>query len=347
MNKPVSSLSDELLARYLASTATLPEIERVEAWLDQSPDHIQELKAYRKLWERSRAAGQRPAAVDTDAAWRTMQYRMQASKSQVPPFVSIQPKTPVSETKVKHLPVRRTPMVSYWAAAIAALALVAFGWVYVSQSPESPFVSVSTQANTYEKTLPDGTKVVLNYNSTLSYQAGLPGSVRAVTLNGEAFFDVAPDPTHPFVIDANGTEIKVLGTSFNVKAYDEVVRVEVKTGKVEVGKTEKKVRLLPGEGVEVRADTNFKRIQATPNIASYSTQVFEFTETQLSEVVESLSAGYHVSIRLSNETLSRCRLTARYEKEPLDATLSLVAETMNLNIKREGATYVLEGNGCQ
>ena len=99
--------------------------------------------------------------------------------------------------------------------------------------------------------------------------------------------------------------------------------------------------------MEVRKDTLLLPIQTGANIASYSTQVFEFTETHLDEVVRTLSEGYHVRVELANASLSQCRYTGRYVKEPLDATLSVIAETMNLTVKRVGDTYVLDGNGCQ
>lgn len=346
MDKPTSTISDELLARYLASKSTPTEIERVEAWLEESSEHIQELKDYRVLWERSKEVGKNRAPINTDAAWRSVQSRMHGSAERLTSGNRTVIDQPTA--KIKPLPVRRTAMsTSFWAAAMITLAVVAFGWIYFTKEQPPQLVSVSTQQNTYEKTLPDGSKVYLNYNSTLTYQENLSGNIRLVSLQGEAFFEVSPDPARPFVIDANGTEIKVLGTSFNVKAYDEVVRVDVKTGKVEVAKSEHKVQLLPGEGVEVKADTVFKTIQANINIASYSTQVFEFTEAHLDDVAKAISEGYHVRVRLSDETLAQCRITARYEKEPLDATLSLIAETMTLTVRRDGDTYWLEGNGCQ
>jgi transmembrane sensor len=333
------------LARYLASEATRPEIERVQAWLHESPGHVQELKAYRQLWESSRAterqAHQPGRSFDTDSAWRMMQTKIQAQGT-----------LPTAEkgshsTATRPLPIRRWHVPALWAAAAVALLLIP--WLRSNFSSFDPpqQVAVSTQHNTYEKTLPDGTKVFLNYNSTLTYPEGLAGDTRRVTLRGEAFFEVAPDTAHPFVIDANGTEIRVVGTSFNVKAYDEAVRVDVKTGQVEVRKALKTVALLPGEGVEVQADTVLRMIPVDPNALAYRTQVFDFTATRLDEVAQSLSAGFHADVRLSNARLAPCRLTGRYERESLDATLAVIAETLNLTVSQREGTYWLDGAGCQ
>lgn len=248
---------------------------------------------------------------------------------------------------VRPLPVRRWYVPALWVAAAVALLLIPWLRSYFNSFDPPQQVAVSTQNNTYEKTLPDGSRVFLNYNSTLTYPEGLAGDIRRVSLRGEAFFEVAPDPSHPFIVDANGTEIRVVGTSFNVKAYDEAVRVDVKTGQVEVRKAQKTVALLPGEGVEVQADTVLRMIPIDPNALAYRTQVFDFTATRLDEVAQSLSAGFHADVRLSNARLAPCRLTGRYERESLDATLAVIAETLNLTVSRQEGTYWLNGSGCQ
>lgn len=335
MNNSTPILPDDLLARYLASTATREEIERVQARLDASSEHLDELKGYRKLWERSGMIGSQQAPIDTDAAWEKMRAKMKANET-----------FDATEKEVIPLPVRRRFSPTKWAAAVALLA-VAFGWFYFYKMQKPTLVSVSTRENTREETLPDGTKVFLNYNSTLTFPEGLAGNTRAVSLEGEAFFDVTPNAAHPFVIDANGTEIRVVGTSFNVKAYDEAVRVDVKSGKVEVRKSLKVMELLPGEGVEVKSDTVFRTLSANPNIAAYGTQIFDFDATRLEEVAQSLSQAFHVEVKLADDRLADLRLSARYDRESLDVTLALIAETMNLRVRKQGDSYWLEGAGSR
>ncbi len=336
MNNSTPILSDDLLARYLASTATREEIEQVQAWLDASPEHLDELKGYRKLWARSGMMGSEQPAIDTNAAWEKVRAKMK--ENEVPD---------APEKELVPLPVRRRFSPTMWAAAAIALLAVAFGWFYFYKMQTPPMVSVETQENTLEQVLPDGTKVVLNYNSTLTFPEGLAGNSRVVSLEGEAFFDVAPDAKHPFIIQANGTEIKVVGTSFNVKAYDKAVRVDVKSGKVEVRKAVKVMELLPGEGVEVQSDTAFVALSANPNAAAYGTGVYDFRAVPLSEVVKSLSQGYHAEVQLADDRLAECRLTGRYERESLDATLSIIAESLNLTVNKKGDLFVLDGPGCQ
>ena len=343
MNNSTPILPDDLLARYLASTATREEIERVQAWLLTSPAHLDELQGYRKLWERSGMIGSNQPPIDTDAAWEKMRAKMSGAETATDTGSS----ESTLESTIRPLPVKRRFSASVWAAAAVALLAAAFGWFYFYKGQSPPMVSVTTQENTFEQILPDGTKVLLNYHSTLTFPEGLAGNTRSVSLGGEAFFDVAPDAAHPFVIDANGVEIRVVGTSFNVKAYDEAVRVDVKSGKVEVRKAVKVMELLPGEGVEVQSDTVFRTLAANPNAAAYGTGVFDFQATSLGEVAQSLSRGYHAEVKLADDRLADCRLTARYEGEDLDALLSVIAESLNLQVRKQGDLYVLDGSGCR
>ncbi|SEI72924.1 FecR family protein [Dyadobacter sp. SG02] len=345
MNSSHANISEELLARYLADTASDSERNEVEAWLAESEANARELATYRLIWDHTAAMKKSSMTVDTDAAWTRMKGKMAAGKTAVPAQ-----EVPTREAKTiefrPEVQKRRLP-VTVWAAAMIAILVMAFGWFFLlaDKTPES--LNVATANNTTEQILPDGTKVFLNYNSKLTYPENFEGDLRTVSLQGEAFFDVKPDAAHPFVIQANGTEIRVLGTSFNVKAYNKApVRVDVATGKVRVSKDAHRVELVKGQSAEVLKDS-IRSLQANLNLMGYRTQVYEFNAADLQDVVSSIRDGYHVDVRLSNEKIAQCRLTIRFEKEPVDATLSVIAETLDLSLRKEGKVYWLEGNGCQ
>ena len=344
MNLSHENISEELLARYLAETASEEEIEQVNAWLAQSPANERELATYRLIWDHSAHAAKTSFPVNTDAAWNRMKAKMAKPAPATAPET---PKPAAREIDFTPKTVQRKLPITVWAAAMVALALLAFGWFHFQSTKSGETQRIATTNNTSDSVLPDGTKVFLNYNSSLSYPANFNGDLRTVSLQGEAFFDVKPDAEHPFVINANGTEIRVLGTSFNVKAYKEApVRVDVSTGKVEVSKASQKIQLLKGQGAEVLDDT-IRGLEANRNMLSYHTQVYDFNAADLNEVITSIRDGYHVDVRLSNQQIAQCRLTIRFEKEPLDATLSVIAETLDLNLRKEGKVYWLDGNGCQ
>lgn len=331
-------IPDELLARYFAKTATQNEISEIEQWLQKSPENVKELEVLELIWQKSAS---NHFQVDTDAAWKRVHASM--SVKQAAPTNPLQ-----QETSVRPLPVERKFASSRWIAAAVVVLTVGFGWFLLKrQTSQSQALVVTTAEQTRDVELPDGTKVFLNYHSSISYPASFEGDLRAVTLTGEAFFDVKRDPSHPFVIDANGTAVRVLGTSFNVRAYKkEMVRVDVKTGKVSVSKDHKKIELVKGESVIVR-DDNLTGIHADPNMMGYKTQVFDFAAADLADVIQTLKDGYHADIRLTSTKLEKCRLTISFKKESLDTILSVIAETLNLKLKKEGKVYWLEGNGCE
>lgn len=351
MKSSHANISEELLARYLGDTASESERNEVEAWLAESEANARELATYRLIWDHTASMKKSSSAVDTDAAWNKMKGKMAASaKPAATPREVPAPEVSTWEARTiefrPEVRKRRLP-VTVWAAAMIAMLVTAFGWFFLMKDKAPESLNIATTNNTTEQLLPDGTKVFLNYNSTLTYPKVFNGDLRTVSLQGEAFFDVKRDTERPFVIQANGTEIRVLGTSFNVKAYKEApVRVDVATGKVRVSKDQHRVELVKGQGAEVLKDS-IRSLQANMNLMGYRTQVYEFNAADLVDVVSSIRDGYHVDVRLSNDKIAQCRLTIRFEKEPVDATLSVIAETLDLNLRKEGKVYWLDGNGCQ
>lgn len=342
MKIPHDNISEELLARYFNQTASESERDQVSAWAERSPENTRDLEAFRILWESAGKIGQK-IQFDEDAAWKKVRQKMiPLVEKEVYPNI---PDT-ASEKVVKHLPVKRTKSIVFWAAAVIAAALVTFGWMQLKQESGAEQLSLATGSNVKETYLPDGTKVFLNHNSEITYPQNFTGDIRGVSLKGEAFFDVKPDSAHPFVIQANGTEIRVLGTSFNVKAYaKDPVRVDVATGTVLVRNASSEIKLTKGQSAQVLRDT-VRSIIPDANIMGYRTHVFDFHATSLNDVVSTIRNGYHADVRLSGDQLAKCRLTIRFEKEPLDVTLSVIAETMELKLRQEGETYWLDGAGC-
>ena len=101
--------------------------------------------------------------------------------------------------------------------------------------------------------LSDGTKVILNAGTTLSYPTAFVSGQREVKVNGEAFFEVSHDKEHPFIVSAENVKVKVLGTKFNVKAYDDDDNIEVTLaeGKVGVGlDTKNLIQIMPGQQIK-------------------------------------------------------------------------------------------------
>lgn len=342
-------MSDELLGKYIAGEATAEEAEIVRRWLAESPDHPAELARFEQLW---RAAGTRSngisqAPVDTDAAWQRVRRQMQRTgQADVPePFIRPPMRTERSPWRV-------------WAPVAATVLLVSALSILTYRSFQTPesivptsttFLTQTTTTTTRQLTLPDGSTVTLNRRSTLRYPDAFEGKSREVTLTGEAFFDVKSDKNKPFIIHAQDTDVRVVGTSFGVRAYDRNIRVSVKTGRVLVRKNRQEVALTPGQQatVDANADTLRRLPRFDANALAYGTKQLEFTNQPLSSVVATLSDYYQTDIDLSASRLQNCRLTAHFTNEPVESVLGIVAETLQLTVQRTQTGFVLTGEGCQ
>lgn len=155
---------------------------------------------------------------------------------------------------------RRSIRIMRWSAAAAVVALGTWGAFHYNRSETRPTVPVSLRevaakygTRSYLE-LPDGSKLWLNAGSKVSYADGFATGKRELTLSGEAFFDVKHDPGQPFLIHAGSVDVKVLGTSLNVRAYpeDSVVETTLIQGKAEIDLPDQSIMLRPSEKVTMR-----------------------------------------------------------------------------------------------
>jgi transmembrane sensor len=161
--------------------------------------------------------------------------------------------------------------------------------------------TVSTPSGgSYRLTLPDGSKVWLNAASALRFPAAFEGKARNVELTGEAYFEVAKNAAMPFHVKAEGTDVKVLGTHFNVMAYpdEQTINTTLLEGKVKVthGNTTKDLE----PGMEAIVDKHTRTIKITTNNTEQSTgwknDVFRFKETSIQELMRQVERWYNVEV---------------------------------------------------
>jgi transmembrane sensor len=329
---------DDLLAKYLADEADVHESDTMSEWIIASEENQKTFDHSKLIWNGVKAV-QNQQTVDVDAAWKKLNIAKKESIATVD----------ISEQK----PVKKLNWVSNFLKIAAVLVLLSGLWfVFAKQSttPQNEVLTFQSGNKTVEKTLPDGTKITLSKNSTISYPANFNGTNREVNLEGEGFFDVHHDNAHPFIIHTQGTDVKVLGTSFNVRAYNAQVQVVVKTGRVQFSKNNSRVILEKGQKAEIlaNADTIVKsEVSEDKNITQENTQSFVFEQKSLAAVVEILSQKYDRQIILSQDKIKNCKLTASFEEENLENIITVIAETFNLKIQNQGDTIILSGEGCE
>ena len=171
------------------------------------------------------------------------------------------------------------------------------------------------------------------------------GAERRVTLSGEAFFDVAHDDKKPFIVETARMDVKVLGTRFNVNAYEdnEVVSATLVNGSVEVFSGEQQtIRLAPGEQAYGKESELEKREVNVRLYTSWIDGKFMFNNTELEEIAKQISRWYDVQIFFSNENVKKVRFTGAIMKfKPLEDLIRMIEKTSQVRFSVKNKTIVI------
>jgi len=183
-------------------------------------------------------------------------------------------------------------------------------------------------------TLPDGTAVWLMSGSTITYPSTFSGKeTRNVEVKGEAFFNVAKDSLHPFILNLGEVGLKVVGTSFNVMNYGDEnhINVVLKTGKVDLFKGEYNpdddfVHLAPGQLVTYKKDKP-EFLVSNVDVAKHTSWIngtLLFRDDPLSEVLKQLGRWYNITVEVKDREVSDFTFTATIKNENLDQIVDLL-----------------------
>ncbi len=247
------------------------------------------------------------------------------------------------------------------ASVIALISISAIAWHQV-QDPFSILNTMGYEVNECnpghqkELMLADGTHIFLNGDSRIKYKRNFTGNERNVFLQGEAFFNVARNEQKPFVIGLKKAEVKVLGTSFNVKAYPEDKKMEtsVLTGKVAfthtqgmLKKKQESMYLVPGQkGVVDRSNKSFDKLQVdNEKDVAWINKNLHFENTTLLEITRTLYRMYGVNFKFTDGSLKDLRITANFENEKLEEVIKILEMTSEFSYKMENNLVILGTKG--
>ena len=193
----------------------------------------------------------------------------------------------------------------------------------------------------YAVRLSDGTKVWLNSKSSLKYPVKFSGNTRDVTLEGEAYFEVSKNPHSPFTVKTKSGNVTVLGTHFNVSAYQEDKKFEttLAEGKVkisQISKTEKNesVILKPGQQASVHNET-IKVAEVDPyGYSAWKDGKFYFENENLKSILDKMERWYNFNVRFEQKSLEQIKFTGIVLKDqPIDQFLDIIRKTSNVKYK--------------
>jgi ferric-dicitrate binding protein FerR (iron transport regulator) len=206
-------------------------------------------------------------------------------------------------------------------------------------------------------TLVDGSRVFLNSGSSISFPKVFDNSVREITLEGEAFFEVTRNPKQPFIVRTGDLVTRVLGTSFNIEAFNnDDISVSVATGRVQVtqgvGDSQDEISqtifLDPSQKVSYqnhRFTLSYVDIEKT---IAWKNNTLRFDDTPLSTVVATLARWYDVSIIFDNNDIINCRINGQFKGQRLEEVLRSIRYMYNIEYKMTNSNkIVLYGKGCK
>lgn len=194
--------------------------------------------------------------------------------------------------------------------------------------------------------LSDGTKIHLNAESQLTYPICFSDKERIVQVEGEAYFDVAPDKAHPFIVQTPHTSIQVTGTSFNIRAYadEEIESTTLINGSVKISSGNEVFELIPNQHYTYNKKTNTNTVTNvnTELYTSWESGSFIFLNVPLENVMSYLSKWYGFKYTFEDETAKQVRIGASLNRyENMNPIIDMITELNLVNIKqREGILHI-------
>ena len=251
------------------------------------------------------------------------------------------------EKKEKNHRLKR--LFSLWTPLAACItALIVITNLYLTKESPEPKESFTyvTGSNKADVVLADGTHVVLNKNSKLTYTNEFGEILREVKLEGEAYFDVQKDSLRTFKVVVNGASVNVLGTKFNVKANtsDRSIKTTLLEGSVSFETNTKRVLLKPHQQLvynKLTSSVNTRLVDGD-EIVAWKDDVLKYKSKSLQYIMDDLSSIYNVKIVILNRELSGVVISGSYEQdESIDKLLTIISKSLEMKwIKKDSVYYI-------
>jgi ferric-dicitrate binding protein FerR (iron transport regulator) len=276
----------DLLHRYLLGDSSEEENVQIVRWVDEDPKHYDELKALgiiydAKIWFQDKN-------VHTEKA------------------------APISSSnRFKHIIIEICKIAAVFVIGFLLNNIVQQFTPAAKSKMLSFYAPVGQRA---ELTLDDGTHVWLNANSRIIYPAQFDAKQRNVTLQGEAYFKVTHNAKRPFIVNAEGYRIKVLGTEFNVQAYSKSrFETDLLHGSVHIITPNNQIaKLKPGTRIYMKDNQTVKGCISHPEHFEWRDGLISFKEESLDDIFKKIELYYDVSITTNNKELLNTHFSGKF-----------------------------------
>lgn len=307
----------ELLGKFLAGEASPEEAMEVDDWIQQSAEN-------RILFEQ------------VSASWRGI---------------------PVQATPASYLKFRK-----YWIGVAASLLIVCSSLLLLYRSNHHKAVNISPSGShpsdnislvtrnagnePVRDTLPDQTIVVQNIHSTVKYANNFNIAARDIQLDGEAWFNVTPNPARPFVIQVGDIRVVVLGTSFNISENASRIEASVKTGTIMM--SDAADSLIVKAGQKGTYNTSEKKFSLSStfnaNDQGYATKMLNFENVPLKEIAAQIEKAYGVTVVFQNDSLKNLTMSSSFDNNSITYIFDVISITLHVKYKIENKTVYISGS---
>ena len=325
----MSKLNEDIIIRYLENRCSEEDFVLINEWMKESDENAGELFRMEEIYQLGKFPFEEENLVVR--AERRLGRRLKRENQ-------------------KKQEVFKLRSVLRYAAAIVGVMVLAAGLAYwFRNKAEELVVASAAHGQVREMLLPDGTKVWLNQSSVLKYPRAFEGKERHVYLDGEAYFEVAKNKDLPFVVKANGIDVKAIGTAFNVSAYmeDSQLTTTLFNGKVAVQPTLTKQEVLLEPNQVAVYDKSRNKIEVVPydkkQFAQWRGGFLSFEMMYLQDITKLLERNYNVVFRYENQGIKKLRFSGSFRNnEDLSEILNVIKTNTGIHYQILKDTIVIK-----
>ena len=358
----------ELLTKELTEGLTSAEKQEIDLLLQQNPRYKTQSAVIKEYWNNDKSASKA-----SEANFKKVMDAIRVAGQPVNVESDAEPDDEEEDFKLWR--------VLKYIAAVLILGTTLFVWYLLANLNKEPALALnwqhtSTAPRVKERlVLPDGTIVTLNSGTNFKYPLSFGGKNREVYLNGEAFFEVHKDREHPFIIHTKKMNVRVLGTVFNIKSYDNESHSETSLihGSIEVTLNDRvsdRIILKPREKLIIQnnlppqiktnitnSNTKLKAVEGIqysltnitylPRIDSAAVETLwlknklVFKNEDFESIADDMERWYGITIVFEHEQLKKLRFTATFESETAIEALESLRFTAGFHFKKKGLIFYI------
>lgn len=245
---------------------------------------------------------------------------------------------------------RKASQYRVWlAAATVALLIAMSGWLYMMLDTDPSFiVTVNNSGIVQHVILPDGSNIKLNNRSKLIYPEHFSKDSREVFLEGEAYFDVAHDKRHPFIVRAGELNIKVLGTKFTVNASSQMPQITATLleGSIDVADKKKHMLMKPNQQLTYNVGSGKMLLTEVTNASRetrWTENIWVLSNTPLLDICQHLEQQFNVKFIIMNDELIGKSFTGEfYTNESLDSILKTMQMSTPFKYEKKEGNIIIK-----